>query len=77
MQTVKVATVKALHRRLDAYNADVIGKYHVDVQIAYTQIKRRLQAYLDIHKSISKWTESQNDEYLTGIVAFLTDLLEF
>ena len=48
MQTVKVATVKALHRRLDAYNADVIGKYHVDVQIAYTQIKRRLQAYLDI-----------------------------
>jgi len=70
----KLATVQALLRRLQNQESKISG-YHIDCQIGYRQLKIRLHALLDLHKSLKIWVDTQDNKRLVEALPCLRTLL--
>jgi len=73
----KPETVQALQRRLVAHEANVKGKFHVDIQVAFVQLKKRVCAVVNAHKTIRSWLDTQDDTVLADAVVHLDVVVGF
>lgn len=65
----QIGTVQAVVRRMRQREDDVRGLSHVDCEIAFTQVQRRLVAVVSIFQCIKAWCDNQTDDELDAILA--------
>ena len=64
----KLPTIQALHRRLQNYDERIMARAHCDVQIGYKQCRARVCAMIELHRAISKWLTTHDDDELISIL---------
>ena len=64
----KLPTIQALYRRLQNYDQRIMSCAHCDVQIGYKQCRARVCAMIELHKAISKWLTTHDDDELISIL---------
>ena len=64
----KLPTVQALHCWLQNHHHGIMSCAHCDVQIGYKQVSARVCAMIELHKAISKWLSTHDDEELISML---------
>ena len=64
----KLPTTQALYRRLQNHYQGIMSCAHCDVQIGYKQCRARVCAMIELHKAISKWLSTHDDDELISIL---------
>ena len=64
----KLPTTQALYRRLQNHYQGIMSCAHCDVQIGYKQVSARVCAMIELHKAISKWLSTHDDDELIHIL---------
>ena len=64
----KLPTTQALYRRLQNHYQGIMSCAHCDVQIGYKQVNARVCALIELHKVVSKWLSTHDDEELISML---------
>lgn len=64
----KPPTLYAHMRRLQGYEAQIVGKFDIDLEIAFKQMVARLAALLLLHKAARVHSESKKMDELVGVI---------
>lgn len=59
LEGTKPGTLYALMRRLQPYEIKIVGKFDIDLEIAYKQLQARLAALLLLHKSAKSYNDTK------------------
>lgn len=74
---LKLGAIKALSRRLRGHQDSILGKSHVDLEIAYRQLRARVSSLTSLLKAIKSWCNNERDDLLEGIAKYKPALLQY
>lgn len=75
--SVNLATIQALRRRLSNHEMHIVGRAHVDLEIAYRQLLERVDMVIIIYQALKSWVDAQSDTALSVILKPVQRLAPF
>ena len=76
-QTMKVGTISALQRRLMNYEDEVVGKFNVEMQLAFKHLSERVASLLGLHRALRNWLDTQNEALLAETLPHYNVILKY
>lgn len=72
-----LGTAQALARRFDAHQSSIVGKSFVDLEIAYNQLRSRLNCLLKLYGEFKTWASTQSDDNLAYLMDYKPVVSEY